>query len=60
MGEGWPIMLMSYIDRAFPDLDEKAREQLALNQHLSQLDNLCLKQQKRPDKLVDAGSQNEF
>lgn len=52
-------MLMSCVDWAFPDLDEKARERLALNQYLSQLDNLQVAfsiKQKRPDKLVDAVS----
>ena len=56
-------MLMSefrvLLDRAFPDLDERACERLALNQYLSQLDNPQVAfnaKQKRPDKLVDAVS----
>ena len=61
-GEGWAEYadeLRVLADRAFPDLDEKARERLALNQYLSQLDNPQVAfnvKQKRPDKLVDAVS----
>ena len=41
-GEGWAEYaddLRLLADRAFPELEEKAREQLALNQYLSSLDN---------------------
>ena len=41
-GEGWAEYadeLRMLADRAFPDLEEKARERFALNQYRSQLDN---------------------
>ena len=41
-GESWADFaddLKSIIDKAYPDLEEKAREQLALNAYLSQLDH---------------------
>ena len=53
-GEGWAEYadeLRVLADLAFPDVDEKAREQLALNQYLSQLDNPQVAfnvKQKRP------------
>lgn len=59
-GEGWAEYadeLRVLADRAFPDLDEKARERLALNQYLSQLDNPQVAfnvKQKWPEKLIDA------
>ena len=44
-------------DKAFPELEEKAREQLALNHYLSHLDNPQVAfnvKQKRPANLIDA------
>ena len=61
-GDGWAEYadeLRVLADQAFPDLDEIARERLALNQYLSQLDNPQVAfnmKQKWPDKLVDAVS----
>ena len=61
-GEGWAEYadeLRVLADRAFPDLDDKARERLALNQYLSQLDHPQVAfnvKQKRPNKLIDAVS----
>ena len=61
-GEGWAEYadeLRVLVDRAFPDLDDKARERLALNQYLSQLDNPQVAfnvKQKRPSKLIEAVS----
>ena len=61
-GEGWAEYadeLRVLADRAFPDLEDKARERLALNQYLNQLDNPQVAfnvRQKRPSKLVDAVS----
>ena len=41
-GEGWAEYadeLRVLADKAFPELEEQARERLALNQYLGQLDN---------------------
>ena len=59
-GEGWVEYaneLRVLADKAFPELEEKAREQLALNQFLSQLENPQVAfnvKQKRPASLMDA------
>ena len=61
-GEEWAEYadkLHVLVDRAFPDLDNKAQERLALNQYLSQLDNpqvVFNVKQKRPNKHIDAVS----
>ena len=47
------------VDRAYPDLEDKAREQLALNHYLSQLSDQQVAfsvKQKRPATLDDAAS----
>lgn len=41
-GEGWSEYageLLVLADKAFPELEEKVRQHLALNQYLSQLNN---------------------
>ena len=46
-------------DKAFPELEEQARERLALNQYLGQLDNPQVAfnvKQKWPATLIDAVS----
>ena len=59
-GEGWAEYadeLRVLADKAFPELEERARERLALNQYLGQLDNPQVAfnvKQKRPASLVDA------
>ena len=59
-GEGWAEYadeLRVLADKAFPELEDKARERLALNQYLGQLDNPQVAfnvKQKRPVSLVDA------
>ena len=40
--ESWPEFgedLRAYVDKAYPTLDDEARQQLALQRYLSQLDN---------------------
>ena len=60
VGEGWAEYadeLRVLADKAFPELEEKARERLALNHYLSQLDNPQVAfnvKQKRPTNLVEA------
>ena len=58
--EGWAVFgeeLKNLADKAYPDLPEEAKEQFALNQYLSQLDNpqvaFSVKQTK-PTKVDDA------
>ena len=61
-GEGWAEYadeLRVLANKAFPELEEKAREQLALNQFLSHLDNPQVTfnvKQKRPASMVEAVS----
>ena len=56
-GEGWAEYadeLRVLADKAFPELEEKAREQLALNQYLSHLQVAFNVKQKWPANLVEA------
>ena len=61
-GEGWAEYadeLRVLADKAFPELEEQARERLALNQYLGQLDNPQVAfnmKQKRPASLIEAVS----
>ena len=61
-GEGWAEYaddLGVLADKAFPELEEQARERLALNQYLGQLDNpqeAFNVKQIRPASLIDAVS----